>query len=152
MKTYYNILQHVAHTREVVYPKSDHFEDTMKFWTEVNMSRQSQDNIILYTFILTTFRESIIPDPESDSNRSSTMSLDKFIKIKHIKINEYLETANAPWVCSNYHLILDILSVAQKHYNAFAKLANIYRYKKNFLFNRRKKKNKKFIERKKNYF
>ena len=127
MKTYYNILQHIACTPDVIYPKSDHFEDTMEYWNQINKNEQSQQTIMLYTYILTTFRESVIPSP---SKRSSTTCLEKFIKIKHQKIAEHLDTSRASWIRSNYIQFLEILTLTQKHYNAFAKLANIYRYKK----------------------
>lgn len=117
MKIYYNILQRVARTDKIAHPQSSRFEDVVEYWKEVNESRQSHENMMLYTHILTT------------SNKGS---LYEFIKIKHKKIKEYVDAISSPWLLhsSVYPTFLKILYKSQKHYNAFAKLANIYRYKK----------------------
>lgn len=117
MQTYYNILQKVANTDKIAYPRSNNFEDVLKYWSHVNATHQSQENIMLYTHILTT------------SNKGSLL---EFIKIKHKKIKEYVDTSTSPWLMysNTYPIFLNILYEGQKHYNAFAKLANIYRYKK----------------------
>lgn len=117
MQTYYNILQKVANTDKIAYPRSSQFEDILKYWNHVNATHQSQENMMLYTFILTT------------SNKGSLL---EFIKIKHKKIKEYVDTSTSPWLMysNTYPIFLNILYKGQKHYNAFTKLANIYRYKK----------------------
>jgi len=125
MKTYYNILQRVAKTSNIVYPKSNDFEQIMDYWKQVNKTNNTKEVIMLYTYIMYTFQESSIP-----GTSPVCMDLHKFIKIKHKKFQEYMQPSQTPLISVIYGDFIEMIFLAQKHYNAFAKLANIYRHKK----------------------
>lgn len=113
MKTYYLLLQKIAGCETIVYPPNNDtiysFAEQTKFFN--NLTKKSK--IGTTTSRLLFFMNEL----------ARTKSKHEFIEKKHKKMYDYKDNK----FC-NYENMINILVKAQKYYNAFSKLANIFRY------------------------
>ena len=114
MKTFFNILQTLINKKNKIYP-----DETNPFLFELN-SHTSNDAIYVDSLIQTIYdnQKTIKHESEAYINAKSKMNaLNQFLE--HIFYNN--ETKDN---------IFNIFSLAQKHYFAFLKFTNIYKFKK----------------------
>ena len=116
MKTYYNLIQKMCNFENTVDLEFNeniyNLEKCKKQWNLFMNQKDAKHLNHIYFLIL---------------QLQKTHDLNEFIHKKFSKIHDYINTC---FMKDIYDDILDVLCVVQKHYNAFSKLARIYKYSK----------------------
>lgn len=117
MHLYYTILQKVSGCKTLNYPsmKND-FESSKKFWENAKIE---QGDMVSYIYFLM-------------QNLSRGINLEEFISLKMRKIHDMVSNS---FLMEKNKRLLEIMYVTQRHYNAFATLVKIIRYKKSSQIN-----------------
>lgn len=114
MKTFFNILQTLINKKEKLYP-----DENNKFLFELSNSNNN-DFIYVYSLIQS------IHDNQKTSSYDDYVQKNASAKMKALKL--FLE--NMFYNDETKDRLFNLFSLAQKHYFAFLKLANMYKFKK----------------------
>ena len=116
METYFRILQIICNSKTIIFPKNtSNFKENQKYWDNFYENEESNNELCdIYFFMkkIVTYKKVI--------------SIYDLVKIKHQLLNE---ARNQNVFKRNSELLVENLYKAQRIYNGFALLANIYRSK-----------------------
>lgn len=121
METYFKILQLHCNAKNIIYPEHNKCEKEnfkLRQWYWDNSSKEKNSTLTHIYFFMDRLSKNYYENSENNENR-----LQKFIKHKHKLIFNELSSIFA----KNTNL-LEIIYKTQKTYNAFIKLAQIFRY------------------------